>query len=349
MGVWGAIAGAGGAFGLLMGGILTDVLSWPWIFLVNVPIGVGTALAALRWVPESRAPMAHRRFDLSGAVTVTAGLIVLVYAIVKAQAKGWGSLHTLGLSAVAIALLTAFVLVERRSVAPLVRLGLLRIRTLATANGALFIVVGGLYGMFFFASLYVQRILGYSPLEAGVAFLPVTFGIIVGAGLSQQLIQRIGVKPTVLGGMSLAAAGLIVLAATTKVDGSYLGILLGLVPMSIGMGSTFVPLTLVATTGIEPEDAGLASGLFNTSQQVGGALGLAILSTLANSRTSSFLTGLGHAPSHADQNAALVDGFQLAFTVSAGLIVAGVVIIAVLLRARDLSRIDATQPVMVGA
>jgi EmrB/QacA subfamily drug resistance transporter len=349
MGVWGAIAGAGGAFGLLLGGILTDVLSWPWIFLVNVPIGVGTALAALRWVPESRAPMVHRRFDLAGAVTVTTGLIVLVYAIVKAEGKGWGSLHTLGLSAVAIALLTAFVLIEQRSVAPLVRLGLLRIRTLATANGALFVVVGGLYGMFFFASLYVQRILGYSPLQAGLAFLPVTFGIIAGAGLSQQLIQRIGVKPTVLGGMSLAAAGLIVLAATTKVDGSYLGILFGLVPMSIGMGSTFVPLTLVATTGIEPADAGLASGLFNTSQQVGGALGLAILSTLANGRTTAFLTGLGHAPTQADQNAALVDGFQLAFTVSAGLIVAGALIIAVLLRPRDLARIDASQPVMVGA
>jgi EmrB/QacA subfamily drug resistance transporter len=349
MGVWGAIAGAGGAFGLLLGGILTDVLSWPWIFLVNVPIGIGTALAALRWVPESRAPMTHRRFDLAGAMTVTAGLIVLVYAIVKAEAKGWGSLHTLGLSAVAIALLTAFVLIERRSVAPLVRLGLLRVRTLATANGALFIVVGGLFGMFFFASLYVQRILGYSPLEAGFAFLPVTLGIIAGAGLSQQLIQRIGVKPTVLGGMSLAAAGLIVLAATTKVDGSYLGILFGLVPMSIGMGCTFVPLTLVATTGVEPEDAGLASGLFNTSQQVGGALGLAILSTLANGRTSSFLSGLGHTPSGADHNAALVEGFQLAFTVSAGLIAAGVVIIAVLLRTRDLARIDASQPVMVGA
>jgi EmrB/QacA subfamily drug resistance transporter len=349
MGVWGAIAGAGGAFGLLLGGILTDVLSWPWIFLVNVPIGIGTALAALRWVPESRGVMTHRRFDLAGAVTVTAGLIVLVYAIVKAEAKGWGSLHTLGLSAIAIALLTAFVLIERRSVAPLVRLGLLRVRTLATANGALFIVVGGLFGMFFFASLYVQRILGYSPLEAGLAFLPVTLGIIVGAGLSQQLIARLGVKPTVLGGMSLAAAGLIVLAATTKVDGSYLGILFGLVPMSIGMGCTFVPLTLVATTGIEPEDAGLASGLFNTSQQVGGALGLAILSTLANDRTSSFLTGLGHAPSAAEQNAALVEGFQLAFTVSAGLIVAGVVIVTVLLRSRDLARIDASQPVMVGA
>ncbi|MEA2394606.1 MAG: hypothetical protein QOJ82_2497, partial [Solirubrobacteraceae bacterium] len=267
----------------------------------------------------------------------------------KAQATGWGSLHTLGLVAVAIALLVAFVVVERRSPAPLVRLSILRVRTLATANGVLFVVVGGLFGMFFFASLYVQRILGYSPLQAGLAFLPVTIGIIAGAVLSQQLIRRVGVKPTVVGGMTLAAAGLVVLALTTKVDGTYLGILFGLVPMSIGMGSTFVPLTLVATTGIEPEDAGLASGLFNTCQQVGGALGLAVLSTLATGRTSSFLTGLGHAPSPHDQAAALVSGFQLAFAVSAGLIIAGVVLVAVLLRRRDLARIDASQPIPVGA
>jgi predicted MFS family arabinose efflux permease len=283
-------------------------------------------------------------------VSVTAGLLVLVYAIVRAQAKGWGSLHTLGLTAVALALLAAFLVVERRSVAPLVRLSVLRVRTLATANGVLFVIVGGLFGMFFFASLYVQRILGYSPLEAGLAFLPVTVGIIVGAALSsQQLIRRVGVKTTVLGGMTVAAAGLIVLTATTKVDGSYLGILFGLVPMAIGMGCTFVPLTLVATTGIDSEDAGLASGLFNTCQQVGGALGLAILATLATDRTASFLTGLGHAPSAHDQAAALVDGFQLAFTVSAAMMVAGVILIAVLLRRRDLARIDATQPVMVGA
>ena len=349
MGIWGAIAGAGGSFGLLLGGILTDVLSWPWIFLVNVPIGIGTALAALRYVPESRGPATHRRFDLAGAVSVTAGLIVLVYAIVKAQDKGWGSLHTLGLSGAALALLATFVVVEARSVAPLVRLGLLRVRTLASANGVMFIIVGGLFGMFFFASLYVQRILGYSPLQAGLAFLPVTAGIIVGAGLSQQLIPRVGVKQTVLGGMTVAAIGLLVLAATTKVDGSYLGILLGLAPMAVGMGCTFVPLTLVATTGIEADDAGLASGLFNTCQQVGGALGLAILSTLASDRTSSFLSGLDHAPSAHDQSAALVEGFQLAFTVSAALMAAGVVLIAVLLRRRDLARIDATQPVMVGA
>ena len=350
MGVWGAIAGAGGAFGLLIGGILTDLLSWPWIFLVNIPIGIGTAFAALRFVPESRAETAERRFDLAGAVSVTAGLLVLVYAIVRAQVKGWGSLHTLGLTALAIALLAAFVITERRSVAPLVRLSILRIRTLATANGVMFIVVGGLFGMFFFASLYVQRILGYSPLKAGFAFLPVTIGIIVGATLaSQLLIRRFGVKPTVVGGMTFAAIGLIVLAATTKVDGSYLGILFGLVPMAIGMGCTFVPLTLVATTGIDAEDAGLASGVFNTSQQVGGALGLAVLSTLASERTSSWLSDLGHRPTAHEQAAGLVEGFQLAFTVSAGLMVVGVVLIAVLLRPRDLERIDTSQPVMAGA
>jgi EmrB/QacA subfamily drug resistance transporter len=350
LGVWGAIAGAGGAFGLLIGGILTDVFSWPWIFLVNIPIGIGTALAALRFVPESRGTMTERRFDLAGAVSVTAGLLVLVYAIVRAEVKGWGSLHTLGLTAVALALLATFVVVERRSVAPLVRLGLLRVRTLATANVVLFIVVGGLFGMFFFASLYVQQILGYSPLQAGLAFLPVTFGIIAGATLaSTVLIRSLGVKPTVLGGMSLAAAGLVVLAATTKVDGTYLGILFGLVPMSIGMGCTFVPLTLVATTGVEPEDAGLASGLFNTFQQIGGALGLAVLSTLATDRTTSFLNGLGHAPSPHDRASGLVEGFQLAFEVSAGLIVFGVMLVAVLLRPRDLGRIDTTQPVMAGA
>jgi EmrB/QacA subfamily drug resistance transporter len=350
MGVWGAIAGAGGAFGLLIGGVLTDLLSWPWIFLVNIPIGIGTAFAALRLVPESRAETVERRFDVAGAVSVTAGLLVLVYAIVRAQVKGWGSLHTLGLTAVAIALLAAFVIIERRSVAPLVRLSILRIRTLATANGVMFIVVGGLFGMFFFASLYVQRILGYSPLKAGFAFLPVTIGIIVGATLaSQLLIRRFGVKPTVVGGMTLAAIGLIVLAATTKVDGSYLGILFGLVPMAIGMGCTFVPLTLVATTGIDAEDAGLASGVFNTSQQVGGALGLAVLATLASERTSSWLSDLGHRPTAHDQAAGLVEGFQLAFAVSAGLMVLGVVLIALLLRTRDLERIDTSQPVMAGA
>jgi EmrB/QacA subfamily drug resistance transporter len=351
LGVWGTIAGVGGAVGLLLGGILVDTLSWEWIFLVNVPVGVGVALAALRWVPESAAELTgdQRRFDLAGAVSVTLGLIVLVYAIVKAEEKGWGSPHTIGLGAVAIALLAAFIVIERRSTAPLVELRLFAIRSLSTANGVMLIVAGGLFAMFFFASLYVQQILGYSPLEAGLAFLPVTAGIIVGAGLSQQLIKRIGVRPTVLLGMSVAAAGLVVLAMTTRVDGSYGDILAGLLPMSIGMGATFVPLTLIATTNVEAEQAGLASGVFNTSQQIGGALGLAILSTLANDRTSGYLTGLGHAPTPPEQAAGLVEGFQLAFWVSAGLIAAGAVIAGLVLRRRDVELIDTSEPVVVAA
>jgi MFS family permease len=177
-------------------------------------------------------------------------------------------------------------------------------------------------------------------MEAGLAFLPVSAGIMVGAGLAQKLIGTIGVKPTAVGGMSLAATGLVILAATTEVDGSYLGILGGLLPMSIGMGLTFVPLTLVATTGIGSEDAGLASGLFNTAQQVGGALGLAVLATLANDRTAGF---------DGSRNQALVEGFQLAFSVSAGLLVAGLILLVLLLRKRDVARIDTTEPVLVGA
>ncbi len=351
LGVWGTIAGVGGAFGLLFGGILTDTLSWEWVFFVNIPIGIGVALAALRWVPESRADLVgeQRRFDLAGAVSVTAGLLLLVYALVKAEEKGWGSLHTLGLSGLAIALLVAFVVIERRSKAPLVQLRLFAIRSLSLANGAMLIIFGGMFAMFFFVSLYVQQILGYSPLKAGVAFLPVTAGIIVGATLSQQLIKRLGVRTTSFVGMTLAAVGLVVLALTTKVDGAYVDILAGLVPFSVGMGLTFVPLTLVATTNVEAEQAGLASGVFNTSQQVGGALGLAVLTTLANDRTTSWLTGLGHAPSGAEQAAGLVEGFQLAFFVSAGLVALGLAIVVLGLRARDVARIDTSEPMVVPA
>ncbi len=351
LGVWGTIAGVGGAFGLLFGGILTDTLSWEWVFIVNIPIGIGVALAALRWVPESRADLVgeQRRFDLAGAVSVTAGLLLLVYAIVKAEEKGWGSLHTLGLGTVALALLASFIVIERRSKAPLVRLDLFSIRSLSTANGAMLIFVGGMFGMFFFVSLYVQQILGYSPLKAGVAFLPVTVGIIIGATLSQQFIKRIGVRTTSFIGMTMSAAGLAVLALTTKVDGTYVDILAGLLPFSVGMGLTFVPLTLVATTNVEDEDAGLASGVFNTSQQVGGALGLAVLTTLANDRTTSWLAGLGHAPNPAEQAAALVEGFQLAFFVAAGLAALGLLIVAVFLRQRDVERIDTSEPIVVPA
>lgn len=326
--VWGAIAAGGAAFGLLLGGILTDTLDWRWNFIINVPIGLGVIFAALRLVPESRHETDQRHFDVGGAVTVTAGLMVLVYAIVKAQEWGWTSSTTFAWFAGAILLLGAFVAIELRSPQPLVRLSFFQKRWITVANLTMFVVAGGMFGMFYFASLYVQQILGYNPLQAGAAFLPVSVGIAVGAGLSQQLIGRFGVKPVVMPGMALASLGLIILASTTKVDGSYLPLLAGFIPMSIGMGMTFVPMTLVATAGVSTEEGGLASGLFNTSQQVGGALGLAILATIAANTT-----GADHTP------AGMVDGFQAAFVVAAGLMLAGLVLVTLGLRKREIDTI----------
>jgi EmrB/QacA subfamily drug resistance transporter len=349
LGVWGGIAAGGGAVGLLLGGILTEALSWQWIFFVNVPIGIVAFLLSTRFVPESRAEKRPAGVDVAGAVSVTAGLIVLVYAIVKAQSYGWGSLETLGLGAVAIALLAAFVVIERRSAAPLVRLGVFRIRSLTAANGVMLLVASGMFSFFFFSSLYTQEILGFSPIQAGLAFLPFTAGIMIGAGAAQQLIARFGVRPIAVAGMLLAAGGLAMLTGAGA-NGSYAADLLpGIIPMSIGMGLTFVPLTLIGTTNIENSDAGLASGVFNTSQQVGGALGLAVLSTLASSQTSNVLGGLGHAPTPSDRSVAIVDGFHVAFTAGSVLIGVGAIALAVLIRPRDVARINANEPALAAA
>jgi EmrB/QacA subfamily drug resistance transporter len=330
LGVWSAIAAGGGAVGLLLGGALTDLASWPWIFIVNVPVGVIALVLAIRNVPESRVQTAHRSFDIAGGVSVTAGLVVLVYAIVKAQAYGWGSPRTIGLIAAGAALLALFAAIESRSRAPLMRLSIFRVRTLAVADGVLLLVASAMFGMFFFASLYVQEILGYSPLRAGLAFLPVTAGIVIGAGLAQQLIRRIGLRNVSLVGVSFATAGMVWLTQL-PVHGSYVGdLLVGLLPMSIGMGLTFVPITLLGTGGVQGEDAGLASGLFNTAQQVGGSLGLAILSTIAASQTSSLVHGVKPSP------AALVSGYQSAFTAAAIMLGVGALILATLLRRRHL-------------
>jgi predicted MFS family arabinose efflux permease len=218
-------------------------------------------------------------------------------------------------------------------------------RSLAGADLVMLLVAAGMFAMFFFASIYVQEVLGFSPLRAGLAFLPVTAGIVLGAGLSQQLIARFGVRAVAMSGMSLAAVGLLVLSRV-PVDGTYLGNLLpGLMTMSLGMGLTFVPITLIATTNVDAADAGLASGLLNTAQQVGGALGLAVLATFAANRTSSTLSSLGHAPAAADQLAALVSGFQLAFLLSSVLIATGVVLLGLIIRGRHVEQIDmVTEP-----
>jgi EmrB/QacA subfamily drug resistance transporter len=336
LGVWSAIAAGGAAVGLLMGGVLTDLASWRWVFFVNVPVGVITVALALRYVSESRLDVGRRAFDLAGAGAVTGGLVVLVYAIVKAQAYGWGSARTLGLIGAALVLLAAFIVIERRSQAPLMRLSIFRVRSLAVADTVLLMVASAMFGMFFFASLYVQEILGYSPLRAGLAFLPVTAGIMVGAGVAQPLIRRIGLRNVSMSGVVLATLGMLVLTRL-PVHGSYVGNLLaGLIPMSLGMGLTFVPITLLGTSGVSGDDAGLASGLFNTAQQVGGSLGLAILSTLAASQTSSLLRGAGAA----SRAAARVSGYHVAFLAAAIMLAIGAGLLAFGLGRRHVREIE---------
>jgi EmrB/QacA subfamily drug resistance transporter len=349
LGVWSAIAAGGGAFGLLLGGILTDLLSWEWVFFVNVPIGIATIFLALRYVPESRAAVRQESADVAGAVTVTAGLMVLVYAIVKAQSFGWGSARTVALAAVAAALLAAFVVIETRSRAPLIRLSIFKVRSIAGADSVLFLVAGGLFAFFYFSTLYVQIILRYSPLEAGLAFLPVTFGIAGGAGLAQQAVKRFGARATAVTGMLIAACGLWYMS-NASVGGSYLGdVFPAIVPMSIGMGLTFVPVTLIATTGVANEDAGLASGLFNTAQQIGGALGLAVLSTLAANKTSDVLAAVPGRPGPVALAAALVEGYNVAFLAAAILVAVCAPLLLLAVRKRDVPDIDpSASPVPAG-
>jgi EmrB/QacA subfamily drug resistance transporter len=346
MSVWAAIAVGGGAVGLLLGGILTDVLSWPWIFFVNVPVGIAVFVASQRSVPESKDPRAHKTYDLAGAVTVTAGLLILVYTIVKAQEKGWGSLHTIGFGALSFALLGAFLLLERRSPEPLVPLSIFRVRTIRAANVAMFLLAAGIFAMFYFNSLYMQRVLGYSPLEAGLGSLPFTLGIMVGAGAAQQLITRVGAREAPVIGVVLAVVGMLLFLRLEPGSSYVTGLLPPIVVVSVGMGLAFVPVTLIATSGVGEATAGLASGLFNTSQQIGGALGLAVLATLAASETSGTLSGLGHAPQPADQAQALVNGFHVAFAGSAIIVAAAGASLLLLLRRKDVEAVSTGEPAL---
>jgi EmrB/QacA subfamily drug resistance transporter len=347
MSVWAAIAVGGGAVGLLLGGILTDLLSWPWIFFVNVPVGIAVFVASQRRVPESKDPRAHKTYDLAGAVTVTAGLLLLVYTIVKAQEKGWGSLHTIGFGALSLALLAAFLFIERRSPEPLVPLGIFRVRTIRAANVAMFLLAAGIFAMFYFNSLYMQRVLGYSPLEAGLGSLPFTLGIMAGAGASQPLIAKLGAREAPVLGAAIAVVGML-LFLRLEPGGSYLTDLLpAIVIVAVGMGLTFVPVTLIATSGVGEQTAGLASGLFNTSQQIGGALGLAVLATLAASETSGTLSDLGHAPGPAEQAQALVNGFHVAFLGSAIIVGVAGALLLLLLRRQDVEAVSTGEAALV--
>jgi len=328
LGIWAAIASGGSAVGLVLGGVLTQAFSWPWIFYINVPVGVAAFLLSLRLIPESIDEHAARSFDVLGAVTVTGGLMALVYAIVKAPQDGWTAAVTLGTFAISAILLVSFVVIELRAAAPLVRLDIFRVRTLTAANIVMFLVASGLFAMFFFNSLYIQRVLDYGPLKAGLAFLPFTAGIMISAGLASQLTPRLGVRPIAVTGMIVTAIGMLLLLRI-PVGGSYLtDVFPSIMLTSLGMGAVFVPLTLVATMGLADSDQGLASGLFNTSQQVGGAVGLAILATLAASHTSS------------GEKAALVHGFHWAFAGAAVFVLVGLAALLALLRGRHVETVN---------
>ena len=330
LGVWGAVAGAGGAAGVLLGGILTDALGWEWVLFVNTPIAIVAAVLAPRLIAESRSGSASRTFDLAGAVSVTAGLSLLVYALVDANDAGWGSSQTLSLLALTAGLLAAFVAIELRSDAPLIPFRIFRLPTLRAANVIGLLIGMSLFSMFFFISLYLQQVLGYGPLKAGFAYLPLALTIIVSAGVASQLVTRVGFKPVLVSGLILITAGLVWFSRVSA-DGGYLGdVLFPSLLAAVGLGFAFVPVTIAAVTGVSNQEAGLASGLINTSQQIGGALGLAILSAVATS-----VSGAVRSLPRGEQAAALTEGFQSAFLVGAGFAALGVLLAVTLVSGRD--------------
>jgi EmrB/QacA subfamily drug resistance transporter len=331
LGVWGAVGGFGAAAGVLLGGVFTELLSWSWIFFVNVPVGATALLLTPFLLSESR-DASIRSFDAPGAVLVTGGLSSLVYAITQAGDVGWLAGRTVGTFAAAVVLIAAFAAWEQRHAEPLMRLGIFRIRTVAGANVAGFILGTALFSMFLMLTLYMQNVLGYSPLQAGVAYLAVAGGAIVWSALAAQLVTRLGVKPVLVAGMASLTAGLVYF---TQIDvhGSYLGDLLpGFLLVGIGIGFAFVPISIAALAGVEARESGLASGLINTSQQIGGALGIAALSTIATSRTTHALH-VG-TPLHS----ALVHGFTGAFVAGVAIAAVGVVAALALIRRSELEQ-----------
>jgi EmrB/QacA subfamily drug resistance transporter len=337
LGAWGAVGGVGAAFGVLLGGVLVDFLSWEWIFFVNVPVGVAALVLTPLLLSESL-DKHGQGFDVPGAVLVTSGLSVLVLGITQGYGWGWGSARTIGVFAVAAVLLLAFVAWERRAKDPLVPFSIFRLQTLTAANVVGFILGTALFAMFLMLSLYMQQVLDLSPLETGVGYLAVAGTAIIWANVAAAAVTRVGVKPALVFGMSLMTVGLLYFTQVSP-DGSYWADLFpGFLIIGLGMPFAFVAVTIAAVAGTKREEAGLASGLINTSQQIGGAVGIAILSTIAVSTTTDDLSqGVA-------QPVALTDGFQAAFWAGAAIAFAGVLVSLFLVRGRDLQH----QEVAVG-
>jgi EmrB/QacA subfamily drug resistance transporter len=328
LGIFAAISAGGGGVGLVLGGVLVTYLSWRWVFLINLPIGAAAVVLARLHVPESHARERAGSFDLAGAVLITSGLALFTYAVTESNRYGWGSAHTLGLGALSLGLIGAFLIVEKRLRAPLVRLAIFKNRSLSASAAATFLLTAGLYSNFFLGSLYLQVVKGHTPLQTGLMFLPQSACVAIFSAISQRAMGRVTPKLVLTTGLLLDAAGLAYLS-TLQVSDSYLsGFLPGILCVATGLGLAFVPLTMTATSAAKPDDQGLASGIFNTSQQVGGAVGLAVLAAI-----SSTVTANAHASSHAQ---ALVNGYTTAFAVAAAITLAAVAVVVALLPARTM-------------
>ncbi len=327
--VWGAIAGAGGAIGLLLGGVLVEALSWRWVFFINVPIGAAVVALAPRIVPESRSESSARGgYDVEGAVAITLGTIALVFTLIKANGWGWTSGRTLAGFAIAAALIAGFVLIERRHEDPLIPLGIFKNRSLAASDATMLVLAAALFGMFFFCTLYLQQVLGYSALKTGLLYLPFSVTLIGASAAASRLVDSFTPKPVLLTGLFIATAGFVILTRVSG-HGDYTShVLPAMIVLGAGLGLSFVPITISATNGVAATESGLASGLLNTTQQVGGSLGLAILSSVSTSRVTSALD------SGSPVSLALTHGFKGAFIVAALLCALGFVTALVLLPPR---------------
>jgi EmrB/QacA subfamily drug resistance transporter len=343
MGVFGFVVAGGGSIGVLLGGVLTDVLSWHWIFLVNVPIGIGVYILSLRLVPASPGSAATGRLDVAGAVAVTSSLMLAVYAIVNGNDEGWTSAQTLALLAAAAVLMAVFLALEARVSSPLVPLGLFRLRNVATSNVVGVLWAAAMFAWFFLSALYLQLVLGYSPLEVGLAFLPAN--LIMGAfslGLSAKLVMRFGIKTPLATGLLFAAAGLL-LFVRAPADGTFLvDVLPSMILLGFGAGMALNPMLLAAMSDVEPSESGLASGIVNTAFMMGGALGLAVLASLAASRTDSLVA------SGDTSLVALNGGYHAAFLVGAFFALAAAGLAAVLLRTQTESAAEGQPAPAVG-
>jgi EmrB/QacA subfamily drug resistance transporter len=327
LGVWGAVAGAGGAVGVLLGGVLTQI-DWRLVLFVNVPVAAIAMLAGPRVLPEGKDPTEVKGFDLPGAVSGTAGLGLLVFAMVKASQEGWGTTGTIVRLALSVALLIAFVVIELRTKHPLLPFSIFRLRTLRGANLAGVLTGMSLFSMFLFISYYLQYVLGYSAIKTGISYLPLAVAIIITAGVASQLVTRIGFKPTLIGGLVVLAGGLFWFSRISPA-GTYLADVLGpSILAGSGLGLTFVPVTIAAVSGTSGPQAGIASGLINTSQQIGGALGVAILVSVSTSRIADFGRAAG-------THHALVAGYSRAFLIGCGFAVLAALLSAVVVSGKD--------------